>query len=240
MTPLIFAWNVVEEGAEMRFLDDLEKYRGCGGRNEAGQTLEEFLEEYDAKKYDCPSNTVDMLIFKKCGEGASSWKLLMIKRRNHPNIGFWALPGGFVELREDLETAARRELEEETGITGLPMIQLHTYGNVDRDPRWRIITTAYLTLIEEDIRAEAGDDAADAAWFEVSEEVRREGDKDLITLKFCQPESGLTMEAGVERTCRSAGLLREYRYKMVSTSGLAIDHGSLIAQAIDYLKSQER
>lgn len=218
----------------MRFLDDLEKFRGLGIKNEAGQTLDEFLEEYDSKKYDCPSNTVDMLIFKK-GRG-TDLKLLMIRRRNHPNIGFWALPGGFVELKEDLESAARRELEEETGITGLPMIQLHTYGNVDRDPRWRIITTAYLTLIEEDVREQAGDDAADAAWFDVKAQCVREDEKDRITLTLLQPERGIELKAEVERSCVSAGLLKEYRYKMVSTKELAVDHGSIIAQALDYLR----
>ena len=217
----------------MRFLEDLEKFRGCGSKNEAGQTLEEFLEAYDARKYDCPSNTVDMLIFKRCkGDGL---KLLMIQRRNHPNIGFWALPGGFVELREDLETAALRELEEETGVTGVPMIQLHTYGNVDRDPRWRIITTAYLALIEDDVFAQAGDDAADAAWFDVASTCAREGEKDVISITLTQPESGLVLETEVERTTQGQGLLKEYRYRMVSTRNLAIDHGSLIAQALDYL-----
>jgi 8-oxo-dGTP diphosphatase len=74
--------------------------------------------------------------------GQEHLRLLMIRRRNHPNIGMWALPGGFVELRENLEDAAKRELMEETGVENAPMIQLKTYGDYDRDPRWRVITTA--------------------------------------------------------------------------------------------------
>jgi len=136
----------------MRFFEDIERFRGTEPVNEQGQTLEEFLDDYDARKYDCPSNTVDMLVFKS--EGAyTTWgqplKLLMIRRRNHPSIGDFALPGGFVEIREDLETAAKRELQEETGVTDLPLIQLGAFGAPDRDPRWRIITTAYMTLIRK-------------------------------------------------------------------------------------------
>ena len=63
------------------------------------------------------------------------WKVLMVKRRNHPSIGWWALPGGFIELHENLEDTARRELTEETGVADLPMEQFAVYGNVTRDPR---------------------------------------------------------------------------------------------------------
>ena len=73
----------------------------------------------------------------------------MVKRRNHPSIGWWALPGGFIELHENLEDTARRELTEETGVADLPMEQFAVYGNVTRDPRARIITSAYLSVVDE-------------------------------------------------------------------------------------------
>ena len=62
-------------------------------------------------------------------------EVLLVKRSNHPSIGFWALPGGFINLREDLEETARRELQEETGVSGLCMEQIAVYGAMDRDPR---------------------------------------------------------------------------------------------------------
>lgn len=154
----------------MAFLDKLDRFYGTGERNRAGESLEEFLEKYDPKKYDCPSNTVDMVVVR-CQEKYREWgqplKVLLIKRGNHPSIGCWAVPGGFVELREDMDAAAARELEEETGIRGLPLQQVHTWGSYDRDPRWRVITTAYLALVEGELPVRAGDDAADALWMDV-------------------------------------------------------------------------
>ena len=67
-----------------------------------------------------------------------------------------------MELKEDLYEGAARELQEETGVTGLPLQQLRTWGAYDRDPRWRVITTSFLALAEGDLPVRAGDDAADA------------------------------------------------------------------------------
>ena len=82
------------------FFKEIEPFRGNGNENEKGQTLEEFLEEYDPYKYKNPCVTTDAVIFsckRKVVDG--EWKVLMVKRRNHPSIGWWALPGGFIELR---------------------------------------------------------------------------------------------------------------------------------------------
>ena len=79
-----------------------------------------------------PMVTVDALIFAVCGGRKS---VLLIKRGNEPFKGLWAVPGGFVEMDEELETAAARELYEETGIEGVALKQMHTFGTVGRDPR---------------------------------------------------------------------------------------------------------
>lgn len=155
----------------MAFLEDLKGFYGTGEKNRAGQSLEEFLDRYDPKKYDCPSCTTD-IVAVQCDEPLRSWgqplKLLLVKRGNHPSIGWYATPGGFVELKEDLYEGAARELQEETGVTGLPLQQLRTWGAYDRDPRWRVITTSFLALAEGDLPVRAGDDAADALWMDVS------------------------------------------------------------------------
>ena len=78
----------------------------------------------------------------------------------------WALPGGFVRMRESLAEAAARELAEETGVTDVYMEQLHTFGEPGRDPRTRVITVAYYALVPaKAINARPGDDASDADWF---------------------------------------------------------------------------
>ena len=154
------------------FLDDISSFYGTGEKNGKGQTLEEFLEEYDPYKYKNPCATTDAVVFSYAGEQELSekkLKVLLVKRGNHPSIGYWALPGGFVNLKENLEQTARRELEEETGVKGLPVEQFACYGAWNRDPRARVITTAYFSLVkEQDVKVHAGDDAADAAWFQVT------------------------------------------------------------------------
>ena len=153
------------------FLQDITPFRGDGGRNESGQSLEEFLADYRHEDYECPSVTADILVFcmKQNREPVpENLKLLMVKRRNHPCIHSWALPGGFLEIREDAAAAAARELEEETGLTGIPMEQLGCYANYDRDPRWRLVTISFLALLEPGFHnVAAGDDAADAVWMDV-------------------------------------------------------------------------
>ena len=88
-------------------------FKGDGSCNEEGKSLEEFLEEYDASLYKNPSSTVDTAVFTY-KEDSDRLKILLIKRRNHPSIGQWAIPGGFVDFNEDIDDTARRELEEET------------------------------------------------------------------------------------------------------------------------------
>jgi 8-oxo-dGTP diphosphatase len=127
----------------------------------------EFLKTYDSNKYEHPSVTVDILIFTVDISG--KLELLLIKRKRPPFQDCWAIPGGFVNMNESLEEAAARELMEETSITDVHMEQLYTFGNVDRDPRTRVISVAYMVLIpKEKLSIKAGDDAKEAEWFQVS------------------------------------------------------------------------
>lgn len=114
-----------------------------------------------------PAVTTDIVIFT-IRDGRL--KLLLIKRGGEPYQGRWALPGGFVELDEDLEASARRELEEETGVSGVYLEQLYTFGRPDRDPRERVITVAYYALIPSDqVRLQAATDAEAVGWFAFEE-----------------------------------------------------------------------
>jgi 8-oxo-dGTP diphosphatase len=94
----------------------------------------------------------------------------LIRRAGAPYRGKWALPGGFVNMDESLDTAARRELEEETGVTGVYLEQLYTFGQPDRDPRERVITVAYYALVpSERLRLQAASDAEAVGWFSLDE-----------------------------------------------------------------------
>ena len=118
-------------------------------------------------EYPHPAVTTDIVIFSIRDE---QLKLLLIKRGGTPYKGKWALPGGFVSLDESLEEGARRELEEETGLSGVFLEQLYTFGQTDRDPRERVITVAYYALIPSDqVSLCAATDAEAVGWFAMDE-----------------------------------------------------------------------
>lgn len=228
------------------FFDDISSFYGTGERNAAGQTLEEFLESYDPYKYKNPSCTTDTVVFsykEKLDQSLTGLKLLLVKRSNHPSIGFWALPGGFAELQEDIDQTARRELEEETGVRGLAVEQFACYGEVRRDPRARIITTAYMALTEESaVTVKAGDDAADAAWFDIrmeKEEEHEDADSFIrrYRLYFENAEQDINVQALVEHRERK-GLIKEKSFHVLERGKIAADHAAIIAQAMTILKSR--
>ena len=114
--------------------------------------------------YPRPALTVDCVIF---GLDAHSrdLRVLLIQRRDAPFQGHWALPGGFVNMDEDTETAARRELWEETGVRDVFIEQLYTFSAPNRDPRGRVVSVAYLALVNTEAHTvQAGDDARAAEW----------------------------------------------------------------------------
>ncbi|MCU7958843.1 MAG: NUDIX hydrolase [gamma proteobacterium symbiont of Bathyaustriella thionipta] len=117
--------------------------------------------------YPHPALTVDIVIYTLRN---AELKLLLIKRGGQPYKGKWALPGGFVQMDEGLEEAARRELEEETGVSGVYLEQLYTFGEPGRDPRERVVTVAWYALIPSDqIHIRAASDAEAVGWFGVDE-----------------------------------------------------------------------
>jgi len=112
-----------------------------------------------------PMVSVDAVVF---GFFANKARLLLIKRGNEPFKGKWAVPGGYVEIDEELEDAAARELAEETGLSAVPLQQMRTFGKCGRDPRGRQITIAFMGIAAEGkTKIKAGDDAADAQWFDI-------------------------------------------------------------------------
>ncbi len=120
---------------------------------------------------DRPALTADVVAFSLRDvarePGRQALHVLLIQRGAPPFKGRWALPGGFVQTGESLEQAARRELSEETGMRGLYLEQLYTFGDPKRDPRGWTVTVAYVALVPETVSAHAGDDAAAAHWFPV-------------------------------------------------------------------------
>ena len=110
--------------------------------------------------------TVDCVVF---GFDEGDLKVLLIERGLEPFKGRWALPGGFVRFDETVDAAARRELQEEAGLTNVYLEQLYTFGELDRDPRERVVSVAYYALVKlAEHAAKAATDAANAQWFPIS------------------------------------------------------------------------
>jgi ADP-ribose pyrophosphatase YjhB (NUDIX family) len=225
-------------------------------RNRQGLTEKEFLAAYNPGKYERPSVTVDMLIFTVTNEEKKNYrtlpkkelKLLMIKRGDHPCIGQWALPGGFVEMNESLEQAAVRELKEETSIDNVYMEQLYTWGDVARDPRTRIISTSYMALVDSNsLNVMADDDADDAKWFSVEYKVFQEQKtltKDgyelqrLYKLTLCDDEEENKLEAVIKKIKVVKGRTSRVYTELKECSGIAFDHAQIIGYAIERLRTK--
>lgn len=116
-------------------------------------------------EYPRPAVTADCVVIAKENEP----KVLLIQRGNEPFKGYWAFPGGFMNMDETTEQCAVRELEEETGLKVTEIKQIGAYSKVDRDPRGRTITVAYLAIIDKVENVKGLDDAAKAQWFPISD-----------------------------------------------------------------------
>ena len=154
-------------------------------RDRNGLTEREFLEQYRDKRYPAPYLTADVVLLSKDG------RVLLIRRKGHPYLGCWALPGGFVNPDESAETAALRELFEETcvALTEADIHEIGLFSEPGRDPRGWVVSDAYLALVDRDrIAFSAADDAADARWIPIT----RDGDgialPEGVTLAFDHEE----------------------------------------------------
>lgn len=219
-----------------------------------GLTEREFLDRYKPGDYERPSVAADMVIFTVTDAEADSYRklpekelrVLLIQRGGHPFLGKWALPGGFVRPDETTEQAAARELHEETGVEDVYLEQLYTFSDVGRDPRTWVMSCSYMALINSDqVKLQAGDDAADAAWFKVRYRLMREskeltGDGYIKTLQFelklISEDAELT--AVVEKTITVKPASTATVYTIVSNDGLAFDHTKIIALAIERLRGK--
>ncbi len=116
-------------------------------------------------KYPKPSITTDCIIFS---DKIINRKVLLIKRKNEPFKNKWALPGGFLDMEEDIVDCALRELKEECGIEGIHLEQFYTVGTLGRDPRGRTVSVIYIGFVDDNTAdIKAGDDASEAAFFNI-------------------------------------------------------------------------
>lgn len=139
--------------------------------------------------YPKPSVTTDCILINSV---QLAKRILLIKRKHDPFVGKWALPGGFVEIDEDLKEGAIRELEEETGLVNIDLIQFKTYGRPGRDPRGRTISVVYFSFLNDhEERVKAGDDAEEASWFDFRKLPPLAFDHEHILKEFIDEKIGI-------------------------------------------------
>lgn len=201
------------------------------------ETEAEFLKHYDPNVYERPSVTADILIFsiangiqenyRKLNE--KHFSVLLVKKQEHPFKGKWCLPGGFVGIEETIDDAAKRILKKETNLEDIYIEQLYTFGDVNRDPRTRVISTSYMALVDKNMLS--GHIASNASWFRISytqttEDYHVTLDNGEETLSFV-----------VEKKLREKTTDR-YEYMMKENNDLAFDHPLMIVSGIERLKNK--
>ncbi len=229
-------------------------------RDKNGLTEQEFLANYNLNKYEKPSVTVDMLLLT-IGEKESpdirklpekELRVLLVKRGEHPFLGKWALPGGFVGMKEGLREAAYRKIKEEANVTDIYLEQLYTLGEdqeeVGRDPRTRVISTSYMALVDESkLKPSAQPKTDEVKWFSIKKvptfsgkqgyafvetyELKLESDDGIIKIGY---EIKEVYEA------KTPYPIKKIHYEKLEgyNEGLAFDHCKLIDKGIERLKNK--
>ena len=198
---------------------------------------EEFLKHYDASKYERPSVTSDVVLFSVADGNQTNYRklkqkyysVLLVKRKNYPFKDKWCLPGGFVNMNETTEEAARRVLASETNLHNIFMEQLYTFDSVDRDPRTRVISVTYMGLVDKNKL----DDTLyeDASWFNITS---LEDDKYYhVTL-----DNGNEQLKYVIKKVLKEKTTDRYYFEIEKNDGLAFDHPRAITAGMARLKNK--
>jgi len=220
-------------------------------QNKQGLTEEEFLKQYNADIFKKPSFSVDMLIFTVTDEEKENYrrlpekslKILLVKRGDHPYIGKWALPGGFIAIDESLDESALRVLRNETNIDDIYMEQLYTWGEVNRDPRTRVISSSYMALVDsKSLNIKAGNNEDDARWFSVKYNLLEEKKiaveqgfiyEKIVEIKLCDDSEELYSRIKIKENIDG-----KVNREVIETKGIAFDHGKFIEYGIDRLRNK--
>lgn len=202
------------------------------------KTEEEFLKNYDSSKFEKLSMTTDILVFSVSDEETSNYRktsikkmsILLVKRDDYPYKDKWCLPGGFMDVHEEIDEAPKRILKKETNVDNIYLEQLYTFGGINRDPRMRVVSTSYMALIDKNLLDTTINDKA--KWFTIDSIL----EKDNITT--------INLSSGVDEiSFKIKKVLREkttdrYSFEVADNKYLAFDHPLVILSGIERLKNK--
>ena len=199
---------------------------------------EEFLKEYDSNAFEKLSLTSDILIFSVSSQkqdnyrklSKKSFSVLLVKRENYPFKDKWCLPGGFVRIDENLDDAPRRILKDETNVDNIYLEQLYTFGNVNRDPRMRIVSTSYMALIDKNNLENKLSE--NACWFDI---ILYEEKNNIVDIVL--DNGTTTISFTIEKILREKTTDR-YSFNTIKNNLLAFDHTLVILSGIERLKNK--
>ena len=198
---------------------------------------EEYLKKYDSSKFEKLSLTSDVIIFSISMQKREDYKklkekkisVLLVKRKNYPFKDMWSLPGGFVKIDETIEEAAKRVLKEKTNLNNIYMEQLYTFGDVERDPRMRIISTAYMALVDKDrIKDKL---LQDAKWFDIDVI----DSQNMLTLIFSTQDESFKVKIKKKVKHKTS---QDLQFIPQKSDDLAFDHGAIIATGINRMRNK--
>ena len=201
------------------------------------KTEEEFLRHYNPNEFDRLSMTSDILIFSVSDGKQENYRklkekyfsVLLVKRKDFPFKGKWCLPGGFIRMDETLEEAAIRILAEETNLHGVFLEQLYTFSSVKRDPRMRVVSTAYMALIDKNQLRETLYEGA--SWYRLN--IKEENDMIYVTLE--NEEETITYHA---KKILKDETTNRYELEIIDNDKIAFDHALVILTGYDRLKNK--
>ncbi len=192
------------------------------------KTEAEFLKAYNKNEFDRPSITVDIVVFSVSSGEAENWRklsqkkmsVLLVKRDTFPFKNKWCLPGGFLKMDETLDEAAKRVLLNETNMKNIYLEQLYTFSDLKRDPRMRVVSTAYVALIDKNKYEEV---AKAASWYKINLNI----ENNLYSFVLENEKEKLVFK-----------VKKEGDHFVSVDSELAFDHDLVIAYALNRIKNK--
>lgn len=209
------------------------RYRMTTYKNE-----QEFLKQYDSSLYEKLSMTADILIVSVSSKDVTNYRkneekrmsILLVKRKDYPFKGKWCLPGGFLDpKKETLEECARRVLKQETNLSDIYLEQLYTFDGINRDPRLRVVSTAFVALVDKNKLKEK---VENASWFDI---IKMEEKNQIVSFQLENQEE--TIEFQVRKELREKTSDR-YQFYTKENKSLAFDHDLVILSGLERIRNK--